>query len=68
MDLYWGFVPRPPRTFVDISVLMADCIIGNERTALLDAALGDAHGELLRSILGHAQAGSRHAETVESSN
>jgi len=64
-DLRWlhrGFAPRPARAYVDLPFLVADCIIGCERTALLETALLSASGELLRNILALPPRRKRDAE------
>jgi hypothetical protein len=40
-----------PRDYVDLLALLADCIIGRERTTLVEYALAGARGDHLRSIL-----------------
>ncbi|MBI1791328.1 MAG: hypothetical protein HYR60_27690 [Acidobacteria bacterium] len=42
----------PARSYIDLPVLIADCIIGSQRTTLLEAALLSENGALLRKALG----------------
>jgi hypothetical protein len=49
--LHCGFVPQPARSYVDLPLLIADCILGGERTALVAGALTSGEGQLLRYSL-----------------
>jgi hypothetical protein len=60
--LHRGFKPRPAHPYVDLPLLIADCIVGHERTVLLESALDGPTGDLLRKYLAMPPRKKREAE------
>lgn len=58
----WQLHKPEPRRYVDLPVLIADCIVGSDRAAVLEAALLSEHGQSLRNIMGTAPRRRRDAE------
>lgn len=48
--LHRGPNPCPTRAYVDLPMFLGDCILGEERTLLVERALGDGRRDLLRSL------------------
>ncbi len=44
-------IPRQPYTYYDVCTVIADCIVGEERTSLVTSALSGSNGNLLREAL-----------------
>jgi hypothetical protein len=49
--LHRGFAPHAARAYVDLPLVVGNCLTGCDRTALLEAALLSSSGELLRQLL-----------------
>lgn len=51
-DLLGADIPREPYTYYDVCTVIADCIVNEERSSLLTAALSGGNGIPLREVLG----------------
>jgi hypothetical protein len=47
-----GDIPRQPYTYFDVCTIIADCIVCEERSSLVAAALSGSNGASLRDLLG----------------
>ena len=51
-DVLGGDIPREPYTYYDVVTTIAECIVREERSSLVTAAIGGSNGTLLRDVLG----------------